>query len=90
MERLHVVIHGRVQGVGFRYATAQQAQQLGLAGWVRNCPDGCVEALFEGPRPALEQVRDWCEQGPRYARVSRVESAWESGEPEHRSFRIIG
>jgi acylphosphatase len=88
--RLHVVIEGRVQGVGFRYATQRQAQALGLAGWVQNLPDGRVEALFEGARDDLERMRDWCEHGPAYARVSHVALTWEQGPAAHTSFRIRG
>ena len=78
-DRLHVSIQGRVQGVGFRYSTWSQALVLGLTGWVRNLPDGGVEAEFEGPRDALEVMLAWCEEGPRLAAVSRVEARWETG-----------
>ena len=81
MERLHVVIDGRVQGVGFRFATQREAMARGLGGWVRNLYDGRVEAEFEGPRGALEAMLAWCRSGPAFARVSSVETAWESGEP---------
>ena len=88
MERLTVQIHGRVQGVGFRYATLAQAQALGVPGWVRNRPDGSVEAAFYGPRTVLEQMLAWCEEGPRAARVERVDTDWEpAGEAPH-TFRI--
>lgn len=75
-QRLHVIIHGRVQGVGFRYATARMAEGLGLCGWVRNLPDGAVEAAFEGPRERLEAAREWCERGPAFARVTHVDTQW--------------
>ena len=86
IDRLHVYIHGRVQGVGFRYATDRQARALGLAGWVRNLPDGRVEAEFEGPREALESMLAWCGQGPAMASVRSVEERWEQGEPRHTGF----
>jgi len=67
-----VVIDGRVQGVGFRASCARRAVDAGLAGWVRNLPDGRVEAVFEGPVGAVEAVVAWCRQGPPLARVTRV------------------
>lgn len=81
LARLHVVISGRVQGVGFRYATARQAASLGLAGFVRNRSDGGVEAEFEGEREPLEQMLEWCRNGPSYARVTDVAPTWEEDVP---------
>ena len=75
-DRLHLVIRGRVQGVGFRYAAYRQAQSLGLTGWVRNRADGSVEAELDGMRPSLETFRAWCDEGPPYARVQSVDAAW--------------
>jgi acylphosphatase len=72
MIRIHVLITGQVQGVGYRLATAQQATQLGLSGWVQNLPDGRVEAVFEGDRPSVEQMVQWCHQGPPTATVEAV------------------
>jgi len=74
--RLHVLIEGRVQGVFFRAATRDEARAWGLAGWVRNLPDGRVEALFEGERPALEKMLAWSRQGPPYAYVDHLEVEW--------------
>ncbi len=76
MERLHAVVHGDVQGVGFRYFVQRKAQQLGLRGWVRNNDDGTVELVAEGPRPDLEHLRRAVEEGPRMARVDRVDAQW--------------
>ena len=73
-ESLHVFIRGRVQGVGFRFATREQASDLGLRGWVRNLSDGRVEARFSGPRDRLERLLDWCNDGPPLARVDDVEA----------------
>lgn len=68
-----LVIAGRVQGVGFRYAFADEARMRGLAGWVRNRRDGRVEALVSGPPPAVEAMIAWARLGPPAAQVSSVE-----------------
>ena len=75
-ERLHVVISGRVQGVGYRYAAYREALRVGARGWIKNLPDGRVEGLFEGPAPVLQQLLDWCRRGPPAATVSAVEPEW--------------
>ena len=89
-KRLHVVIAGRVQGVGFRYATHRQAAVLGLHGWVRNLSSGRVEAEFEGAENSLEAMLDWCRRGPAFSEVTHVEPTWEVGEPKYVTFRIVG
>lgn len=89
-ERLRVHIHGRVQGVGFRYATHRQAARLGLSGWVRNASDGSVEAEFEGNNDVLKEMLEWCRQGPGYAVVTRVDEQWESGAPRYEGFHVRG
>lgn len=76
-------VHGRVQGVYFRAETRDRARSLSLAGWVRNAPDGTVEAVFEGERERVESLIAWCRRGPAGAGVERVEVEWE--EPEGRS-----
>ncbi|MGD2181100.1 acylphosphatase [Lusitaniella coriacea] len=73
----HVWISGTVQGVGYRYSTAIQAKQLGVRGWVRNLPDGRVEAMFEGDRAQVEQMINWCNRGPSAAVVQNIEVEWE-------------
>jgi len=75
--RAHVWIVGRVQGVGFRAYTVDEATERGIAGWVRNMPDGRVEAVFEGERAAVEAMVAWCREGPPAARVTSVEVKWE-------------
>lgn len=86
--QLHVHISGRVQGVGFRDATWRRASKLGLTGWVRNLPDGRVEAVFQGAKEDLDTILAWCRQGPGLARVDDVEANWEDpGEP-FREFQI--
>lgn len=69
----HLLIFGRVQGVGFREAMRWKAQELGLAGWVRNRFDGAVEAMVQGPPEAVEALIRWAEVGPPLAHVVRVE-----------------
>ena len=72
--RRRVVVHGYVQGVFFRDTTRRLAERHGVAGWVRNNPDGTVEAAFEGPEDAVERLTAFMREGPRGARVDRVES----------------
>ncbi len=69
------IVHGHVQGVGFRASTQQQARGLGLTGWVRNDPEGFVEVLACGTQAQLQPLRDWLEHGPGPARVSQVEAS---------------
>jgi acylphosphatase len=71
--RRRAVVHGQVQGVGFRYACAQQAADLGVGGWVRNRPDGTVEAVVQGEPDAVDCLLAWLAHGPAHARVSRVD-----------------
>lgn len=71
--RAHVWITGRVQGVFFRAYTREAAQQIGVAGWVRNLPDGRVEAVFEGEADRIGKMIDWCRRGSPLSRVDRVE-----------------
>jgi acylphosphatase len=74
--RLRLVVTGRVQGVFYRQSTADAAAALRLHGFVRNLPDGRVEVLAEGARPALEALLAFCRRGPPAARVEGVEAAW--------------
>ena len=78
--RRRVVVHGLVQGVGFRFALWRAAKSHGVAGWVRNRPDGTVEAVFEGEPEGVESLVRFCGEGPRGAEVSRVDAVEE--EPE--------
>ena len=71
--RVRVVVRGRVQGVAFRAYTADEARRAGVTGWVRNRPDGSVEAAFEGPSPAVEALLAFVRRGPRAARVDSVD-----------------
>jgi acylphosphatase len=71
--RRRLVVHGSVQGVGFRYTLARQAQSRGVAGYAANEPDGTVEVVLEGEPDAVESLVRWCEHGPRGATVDRVD-----------------
>ena len=79
---------GRVQGVGFRYFTERSARGLGLVGWVRNRPDGDVEALFEGPEELVREAIETCRQGPPGARVETVEIDWQPAKGEFANFAV--
>ena len=78
--RRRVMVSGRVQGVYFRQSTVREASALGVAGWVRNLPDGRVEAVFEGTRELVDAAVAWCAEGPRGAAVESVEVLEETPE----------
>lgn len=86
--RAHLYIAGRVQGVFYRATCRDVAAGLGLAGWVRNCPDGSVEAVAEGPQSAVDEFIRWCRKGPPAARVSSVRLEWETPQNES-GFRVL-
>jgi acylphosphatase len=86
--RARVVLSGRVQGVGFRQQAVAEAERLGLSGWVRNLPDGRVEALAEGDKEAVDALLAWCKHGPRLARVDELKISWEPHRGEFAGFRI--
>jgi acylphosphatase len=77
-----LLVHGRVQGVGYRWSMAQTAQALGVRGWVRNRRDGTVEALCIADEPAFASLVDWARRGPPQARVQRVEILEVTGPPD--------
>ena len=80
--RARALVSGRVQGVGFRYDARTRARTLALRGWVRNRSDGKVEAVFEGPRQAVESMLEWCRRGPAGAQVDDCEVIWEAARGE--------
>lgn len=88
MVRAHLRIYGLVQGVFFRSTMRSVAYRLGVTGWVRNLPDGSVEAVVEGPREAVEEIIRWAHRGPPAARVERVEVEWEPYKGEFKGFKI--
>lgn len=85
--RAHVWVSGRVQGVYFRAYAEDEAAFRKVAGWIRNAPDGRVEAVFEGDRPAVEAMIRWCRRGSPASRVTGVEVVWEPPRGE-RTFRV--
>jgi acylphosphatase len=86
--RLHAVIEGRVQGVGFRYFVLEVAELLGVYGWVRNRWDDTVEVLAEGEHSVLEKLLDALGRGPRGAYVTAVKADWEKPTGEFHNFRV--
>lgn len=88
MERVEITVHGRVQGVAFRWYTQKKALSLGLTGWVRNRPDGTVHVLAEGPSKDLEAFCDWTGRGPDHARVDRQEVSWSGAGGKFTDFLI--
>ena len=87
-ERLHAIVHGYVQGVGFRLFAAREGRRLGLDGMVRNRPDGTVEVVAEGKRPVLEELLRALQRGPSEAEVQRVEVRWGAAERRLAGFQI--
>ena len=80
MPALHLKVAGHVQGVGFRYSMCREARRLRLAGWVRNCSDGSVEAVAVGDDQALQQLVDWAQRGPPGAQVDSLDVQPATGE----------
>jgi acylphosphatase len=88
LARVTVLVMGDVQGVFFRASALEQAQSLGLSGWVKNLAGGEVEVTAEGPRFQLEQLVEWCKHGPPAARVDDVSVRWGKHTGEFRTFMI--
>jgi acylphosphatase len=87
-ERAHVYVSGQVQGVFFRDSAREKAEQLGLNGWVKNLPDGRVEALFEGPSERVREMVRWCEEGPSHAEVEDVDTEFEASQGDLTGFEV--
>jgi len=86
--RLHATIHGRVQGVSFRYYTTRTARRLDLTGWVANRWNGTVETIAEGRQKALEEFRAFLHQGSPSAFVQQVDAQWKAPTGEFERFRV--
>ena len=89
-ERLHAIVEGRVQGVGFRYFVMTAARELHLTGWVRNRFDGSVEVTAEGPRKDLETLIFFLRKGPRNSFVSGINTKWQPANGEFIRFDVTG
>ena len=87
---MRAVVHGDVQGVGFRYFVLRQARRAGLSGWVRNRSDGAVECLAEGPRPALEGLLADLRRGPGMAEVGSIDVEWQAAADDLAGFDVVG
>lgn len=88
MERVHLIVKGRVQGVAFRAYTQMEARRLHLCGYVRNLPDGSVEIVAEGGRKPLNKLVEWAHQGSPVAEVTEVVQTYSNAEEEFNSFMI--
>jgi acylphosphatase len=86
--RAHMFVRGRVQGVFFRSETQDEALRHNITGWVRNLPDGRVEAIFEGEKDRVDSLIEFFRRGPPGARVTRVNVAWEGYTGEFKTFSI--
>ena len=89
VKKLHILVSGRVTGVGFRYFVERVAQTLKLSGWVRNLPDDRVESVAEGEEKALEDFVAKLRQGPPFARVDEIEADWGPATGDFDGFRIV-
>lgn len=87
--RIHIFVSGKVQGVFFRSSMRKEAQQLDVRGWVKNLPDGRVEAVLEGAREEVNELIKWCSKGPDYARVIGTQVEEEDYSGEFRNFSIL-
>ncbi len=87
-ERAHIFVSGRVQGVFFRARTRDKAKSIGVAGWVRNLPDGRVEIMLEGGKDKLAAMINWLKKGSLFARVDGTDVAWEEYKNEFNDFEI--
>ena len=88
-KRAHFIVRGRVQGVCYRMCAQQEANRLGLKGWVRNLHDGTVEVLAEGEEGAIGKFYQWCRKGPSYGRVTDVIEDYSESLDEFDSFKIV-
>lgn len=88
IKRYHLLVSGHVQGVGYRVSAREKARELGLTGWVRNCADGRVEMLIEGPVSTLDQMLEWAGRGPRFANVTDIDVTEQTANGDLTDFAI--
>jgi acylphosphatase len=86
--RAHVFVTGKVHGVFFRVETKRNADYHDVKGWVRNLPDGRVEAVFEGEKETVEKIVSFCKHGPEHAEVTGTDVTWETYTGESDRFKI--
>lgn len=89
MVRVHILVQGSVQGVFFRQTMRDVAERLGATGWVKNLPDGRVEAVAEGEKGKIEELISWCRKGPPMSKVSKVDATFEPYTGEYSVYKII-
>ena len=87
--RVHIVVSGRVQGVGYRASACDKAKSLGITGWVRNLPEGTVEILAEGDEPSIAAFINWCRNGPRWARIDDVQVSDEVSKEDSSGYSVF-
>lgn len=88
MKQAHVFIEGRVQGVGFRHFARVNAEEIGIYGWVKNLPDGRVEAVFAGPMDHIREMVSRCENGPGASRVDNIDVTIEEADGDINDFEV--
>jgi len=86
--RAHIFVSGRVQGVFFRARTMERAVRLGVGGWIRNLPDGRLEAVFEGKKEPVEAIIEFCRIGPKNAVITEFNLKWEPYLNEFKDFKV--
>lgn len=89
MNRIHLYLSGKVQGVYFRAYTKQEADALHITGWVKNTSDGRVEIVAEGEKEHIDSFLEWCREGPPQAHVSNTQIQWQNATDEFNQFSII-
>lgn len=88
-KRAEIIINGRVQGVFFRQKTKEEADKLGLLGWVRNEEDETVKIVVEGEEDKIKELIKWAKEGPRFARVNEIKVNWQEARGEFSQFNIF-
>ncbi len=88
-KQIHILISGFVQGIGYRSFVRNQARKLGLVGWVRNLPDGRVEAVFEGKEENIKEMVKLCREGPPMTQVKNINTKWDEAIGEFSSFEVV-
>lgn len=87
--RAHLFVTGYVQGVFYRHTAAKRARARGLTGWIRNLPDGRVEAVVEGEEQAVRDLVEWCRSGPPHASVEDIEVSWGPPQTDSSGFDVL-